>query len=475
MMLSELYTIPLFDDATDDELEWLIANSYEAELNRGDYFFRENERSNKFYIVLEGELQVTRTMGGQETIMGTTPRGIIGGELALLYGATSPVTARAITPSRLLVFDLPAFRAMFGACPTVGARILRIAAERTSGVASMVKQKEKMAALGKLSAGLAHELNNPAAAAQRASKTLREALVDLQTQTMKLCGAGLSQAQLDNLQTFQQQVLARTAYTPPLSPLEQSDREEELSDWLVQQSVTNPWEVAASLVSVRVTLAELTELTATFPPDSANVTLVWLCQSLTATRMLEEIEQSMTRISELVGAIKQYTYMDQAPLQEVDLHKGLENTLKVLNYKLKQVNVIREYDPDMPSILARGGDLNQVWTNLIDNAIDALDGSGRGTIWIITRYENNFAMVEIADNGPGIPSEIQPHLFEPFFTTKEVGAGTGLGLDITYRIIQQHNGTIEVQSQPGHTRFIVRLPIGMNRDKEFKDEQLPTP
>jgi signal transduction histidine kinase len=180
--------------------------------------------------------------------------------------------------------------------------------------------------------------------------------------------------------------------------------------------------------------------------------------------MLDAIEQSTARISELVGAIKQYTYMDQAPVQEVDIHKGLENTLKVLNHKLKKIEVIREYDPEMPLILARGGDLNQVWTNLVDNAIDALNGSNGGTIWIITRCENNFAMVEIADNGPGIPSDIQPHLFEPFFTTKEVGAGTGLGLDITYRIIQQHNGAIEVQSKPGQTRFIIRLPVGMTGD-----------
>ncbi len=464
MTLPELETIGLFDDATGDELEWLVANSYEVKLDRGDYFFRENEQSNKFYIVLEGELQVTRTMDGQETILGTNPRGVIGGELALLNGTLSPVTVRAIGPSRLMVFNLPAFRAIFGACPTVGARILRIAAERASGMASLIKQKEKMAALGKLSAGLAHELNNPAAAAQRAAKTLREALVDLQAQTMKLCGAGLSQAQLDNLQAFQRQVQDRAAKARPLSPLEQSDHEEELGDWLVEQGVTNPWEMAVSLVGAGVTLNELAELTTTFPPDSANVTLVWLCLSLTATHVLEEIEQSTTRISELVGAIKQYTYMDQAPLQEIDLHKGLENTLKVLNHKLKQINVIREYDPAMPSILARGGDLNQVWTNLIDNAIDALDGSTGDTIWIITRCENNFAMVEITDNGPGIPPAIQPHLFEPFFTTKEVGAGTGLGLDITYRIIQQHNGTIEVQSQPGHTRFIVRLPVGATGD-----------
>jgi signal transduction histidine kinase len=458
MILKELFTIPLFHDATDDELEWLVANSYEVKLERGDYFYRENERPTQFYIVLEAELQISRMSDGKEMIVGTTPRGITGGELPLLNAAPSEVSAYAIVPSRLMVFDLPAFRALFGVCPTVGARILRIAAERTIGRASMLKQQEKMAALGKFSAGLAHELNNPAAAARRAASILRAALTDLQTQTMKLADAGLSQAQMAGLQAFQRQAMDRAASSQPLSPLEQSDREEELGDWLEQQQVTNSWEVAASLIGARVSLAEVVELTATLPPDSARVALVWLCQSLTATSMLEEIEQSAARISDLVGAIKQYTYMDQAPLQEINLHQGLDNTLKVLSHKLKKINLIREYDPQLPLILAHGGELNQVWTNLIDNAIDALNGEG--TIRVITRQENRFAMVEIADNGPGIPPEIQPRLFEPFFTTKGVGAGTGLGLDITYRIIQQHNGSIEVQSQPGYTRFIVRLPIG---------------
>jgi signal transduction histidine kinase len=240
--------------------------------------------------------------------------------------------------------------------------------------------------------------------------------------------------------------------------LEQSDREEVLGDWLETRRVASPWEVAATLVNARVTLAKLTTLTTALSDDRAAIILIWLCQSLTAASMLDDIEQSTARISDLVGAIKQYTYMDQAPLQEVDLHQGLENTLKVLNHKLKRVQLIREYDPDLPLILARGGELNQVWTNLIDNAIDALNGEGE--IRLITRAENQFVMIEVADNGPGIAPETLPRLFEPFFTTKGVGTGTGLGLDITYRIIQQHNGSIDVQSRPGHTRFIIRLPIG---------------
>jgi signal transduction histidine kinase len=335
--------------------------------------------------------------------------------------------------------------------------VLRIATERTIGFAAIIKQQEKMAALGKLAAGLAHELNNPAAAASRATQMLHEGLADLQRQTMRLCEVGLDQKQLDALQTFQQQAAERAATAPALSPLEQSDREDEMGDWLEIHQVGQPWEVAASMVNARLTPDDLAALTATMPPDSADISLTWLCQSLTTAMLLDEIEQSVGRMSDLVGAIKQYTYMDQAPLQDVDLHQGLDNTLKMLHHKLRKISLIREYDPTLPQILAHGGELNQVWTNLIDNAIDALNGEGQ--IKIITRAENQFAMVEITDNGPGIPPEIQPRLFEPFFTTKSVGTGTGLGLDITYRIIQQHNGTIELQSQPGQTRFIIRLPI----------------
>ncbi|GAB4200134.1 MAG: ATP-binding protein [Roseiflexaceae bacterium] len=454
--MTKLYNLALFEDLTDEELEWVTANSSVQHLETGDYFVREGDRATGFYVVLEGELQITRTIDGKTKVMGTTPVGVIGNELPLLYGTPAPATSRAIMPCRLLVFDLRAFRQLFTYCPTVGAKVLRVAAERTQNLAGMAKQQEKMAALGKLSAGLAHELNNPASAARRAAGTLRQALPTLQQRTVRLCGLGLDTPQFDTLLAFQREAAARPE--PHLGPLERSDREDELGQWLDEQGVTDAWDLAPGFVGAGIDTAELAGLVEGMPPGSLGDVLAWLQQALAASALLSEIEHSSERIAELVAAVKSYTYMDQAPLQEVNLHDGLDTTLKVMRHKLKSIEVVRQYDPELPRIMARGGELNQVWTNLIDNAADAM--GGKGTIWLITRCENSFAMVEIADNGPGIPKEVMGRIFEPFFTTKGVGAGTGLGLDITYRVIQQHNGTIEVQSQPGKTRFIVRLPVG---------------
>jgi signal transduction histidine kinase len=457
-MFETLRQFPIFEGLSDEELRWALDNSREVAFERGDVLSRENDPGDSFYIMLEGELQITRTVNGKSLVMGTTPPGIIGGELALLNGTSFRITAQAILPGRLLRFGVQAFREMFAAAPTLGSRVLQIAAERMMGLATLLKQSEKMAALGKLSAGLAHELNNPAAAARRAASTLGEALPALQAQTLRLNTLGLTDTHLEQLLAFQKQITARMATVLPLSPIEQSDRENELADCFDEHGIDDGWELAATFVAMQITKDELVELIDQFPPDTVSAVLHWLNTSLSADSLLDEIEQSARRISQLVGAIKSYTYMDQAGVQDIDLHQGLENTLTVMHHKLKNINVVRQYDMQMPCVPARGSELNQVWTNLIDNAADAING--KGTIWLITRCENDFAMVEIADDGRGIAPDVMPHIFEPFYTTKEVGVGTGLGLDISYRIIKQHNGTIEVQSNPGLTRFIMRLPIG---------------
>jgi signal transduction histidine kinase len=461
-MVDALHDIPLFEGISDDEYQWLLANSREMMLERGTVFFNENDMPHQFYIVLEGELQVTRTNQGGTMVLGTTPRGIIGGELALLNSGVYLVTSTAIMPTRLMVFDEPAFRTLFGACPVVGTRILRIAAERMSGYAARLTQQEKMAALGKLSAGLAHELNNPAAGARRAARTLHDALPGLQEQSIRLGTLGLNEVQVKSLLALQRDAIANAGNRSPLSPLERADQEDAIGEWLEDQAIADAWECAAAFVTAGVTLDDLQALVGQLPPDSGSVIIPWLSSALTFGSLLDEIEQGTSRISDLVGAVKEYTYMDQAPVQEVDLHRGLDNTLRILAHKLRNIEVIREYDPDMPRIMARGSELNQVWTNLIDNAIDAMNGTG--TLRLITRCENNFAMVEVRDSGSGIPPDVLPHLFEPFYTTKEVGKGTGMGLDISYRIIQNHNASIDVQSKPGETRFIVRIPLNGKLD-----------
>lgn len=454
-MMDEIYHIPLFEDISEQELRWLLDHSYEMFLDQGGFFVQANEPSDRLYIVLEGELQVKRTVHGKDMVLGTTPRGIIGGEIGLLHGKPSDLTVQAIVPSHLLVFEQQAFFELFSACPTVGARILQTATERMHMFASLLQHQEKMAALGKLAAGLAHELNNPAAAAQRAAKMLSETLPVLHACTMKLNTLCASRALLDELLAFQQQVIAQAPTMPPLAPLEQSDREEEMSDWLAQHTISEPWEMASSFVAAGLTPDNLNTFVENLPTDSVDDVLLWLCESLNALNMLKEIEHSSRRISDIVSAVKGYTYLDQSVWVDVHIHTGLEDTLTILNHKLKHMTIIRDYDPNIPTIMARGTELNQVWTNLIDNAIDALQG--QGTIWLKTRCENEYVMIEVADDGPGIPSEIVPRLFEPFFTTKDVG--TGLGLDISYRIVHDHRGTIEVQSHPGCTRFIVRLPV----------------
>ena len=455
--LNTIHAIPLFADTTDDELQWLIDHSKIVNLNRGDYFMREGDAARQFYVVLEGELQITRTIQGEKQVVGTTPRGIMGGEIWLLSGTKVEATAQAIASTRLMVFDLSAFLGIFTHCPSVGIQILRVAAERMQGIASIVKQQEKMAALGKLAAGLAHELNNPAAAARRSTDMLRELLPHLQSRTIRLNALGMSEQELERLIGILKEAEQCARDATPLSTLEQSEREEELGAWLDDQGIDNSWELAETFVSARLTVDDLTRFAAPLPAAQRSNVLTWLCEAITVITLLNEIEQSTGRISTLVQAIKSYTYMDRGVMQEVDIHRDLDNTLLVLKHRLKNVEVERRYEAELPHLMARGGELNQVWTNLIDNAVDALKGEGK--ITLITRGENEFVMVEVMDNGPGIPPEVKARIFEPFFTTKEVGAGSGLGLDISYRIIQQHNGTMEVQSQPGQTRFIVRLPI----------------
>jgi signal transduction histidine kinase len=455
--MDEIYHIPLFEGISDQEFQWLREHSREFTLLPGEFFFRENEPGEHFYIVLDGEMQITRTVNGTERVMGTTPRGIIGGEISLLNGEPSVISACAILPTRLLVLEAPDFRELFGALPTVGARILQIATQRLGGYASIVGQQEKMAALGKFAAGLAHELNNPASAVRRAARNLTELLPTMIERTVNLNKLGLNDGQIRGLILAQQDAIRHGEDVPVLSAIERSDREDALAAWMEDAGVEDAWELAPTFVTAGVSADDLQTLLDTFPEKAYSDILCWLESALNIAALLRDTENSTQRISELVRAVKEYTYMDQGTLQEVDLHKALENTLRIMAYKLKSVQVVRQYDPELPTMVANGSELNQVWTNLIDNAIDAMDSSG--TLELITRWENQYAMVEIADSGPGIPEDVLPHIFEPFFTTKAVGSGTGLGLDIVYRIVQQHNGTIHVEQIPGRTRFIVRLPL----------------
>ncbi len=322
-----------------------------------------------------------------------------------------------------------------------------------------LRQTEKLSALGKLSAGLAHELNNPAAAASRAAEQMGETLAQLDGLTLKLSAHSLSAEQWKRLTELRKRLRADGGGDADADPLGQSDREEAVGSWLDSNGVADAWQLAPVLVSRGLDRAALEEAAGELPEPAIGDAIAWVGHSLAAGGLVEIVAHSTATISELVGAVKSYSYMDQAPVQEIDVHDGIDDTLTMLGYKLKRgTNVIREYDRSLPRITVPGGELNQVWTNLLDNAIDA--AGDEGEIRIRTSRDGSEMVVEIVDNGPGVPAEVQGRIFDPFYTTKGVGEGTGLGLDVARRIVSERcDGEIGFESEPGATRFWVRLPL----------------
>jgi signal transduction histidine kinase len=346
---------------------------------------------------------------------------------------------------------------MLARIPVLQQRLVSLLADRIRETAVADQQREKLMALGKISAGLAHELNNPAAAVRRAADSLRQAVTSVRAAALRLDKSGLPHDARLFLARLDKDWIKQAGAQSALDTLERSEREEEFAAWLEDHNVPNSWDLSAALVDAGCDRATLEEIGQQIPAEFLADAFVRMTASFTISRLVEEIESSANKISELVRAVKEYSYMDQMPEQEIDVHEGIENTLIMLRYRLKHgVDVVRDYDRTLPSICARGSELNQVWTNLITNAIDAMNGKGK--LCIRTAREANCALVEVVDNGPGIPKEIQTRIFEPFFTTKPVGEGTGLGLDTVYRIVKNHHGDVSFESHPGETRFAVRIP-----------------
>jgi signal transduction histidine kinase len=346
---------------------------------------------------------------------------------------------------------------MISTCHSVARELFRTAANRLRNLEGYSSQRQKLVSLGTMAAGLAHELNNPAAAAKRAAAQLHQTIGSVQSLMCQL-GKVLKADDWEKLLAAEQDATRRLNEAPPLDSLTRSDREETLTCWFDQHQIPEGWKLAPSFVNAGLDSDWLAGLTGKLAPHSHTAALNWLDSRLTLHSLLKLVDQSTSRVADLVKAIKSYSHMDESPMQEVDIHEGIESTLTMLGYKLKKVEVVRAFDRSAPRIMAYGSELNQVWTNLIDNAIDAVQGSGK--ICVGTFVEDNQLVVEIVDNGHGIPPEIQARLFEPFFTTKSVGSGTGLGLLISHRIIADHHGgEIEFESKPGETRFKVRLPF----------------
>lgn len=457
-MLSGLHQVPLFAQLSNEQLQWIIEHSSETQLHSGELLFSEEKPAEYFYVLLEGELQITKHIGGVDTILTTHQAGAFTGEIPLLTGTPYVASAHALQDCRLLKIAAADFQQMLTICSSIANTLLSAVAWRLQTTEIVMQQREKLTALGKLSAGLAHELNNPAAAARRATQYLHE-VFDTGGRLALDLGRVLTPEQQALLAQIEQETSAHTPQSVLEDPLLQSDLEDQLTEWLDEHAIEEGWRLAPTFVKAGLDNNQLEKIAGQIDPASQNTALLWLESRLVMGGLFNEIEQSLTRISTLIQAIKEYSYMDQAPQQEIDVHDGLENTLTIMQYKLKSgIEIRREYDRQLPKICAFGSELNQVWTNLIDNALDALDGQGH--LWIRTRREGDFLCVEIADDGPGIPTEIQSRIFEPFFTTKEVGKGTGLGLDIAYRIVvSRHRGHIHMTSQPGSTCFHIQLPI----------------
>ncbi|HEY3853203.1 MAG TPA: ATP-binding protein [Verrucomicrobiae bacterium] len=446
----------LFADLSDEDLECIRMGEI-VEMPAGKVVATDTQVAEYFYLLLSGEVRIWRSYDRQDILMAVGKPGDFMGEISLLLDTPWLATPRISVPSRFFRLNKDGFWKMMRTCPSIAREIMRTVAERFRNLEGFAHQREKLISLGTMAAGLAHELNNPASAALRASSDSQHAADSVQSLLCQLVKK-TSPADWKSLVHFSEDALSHLQSAPPLDALARSDREEALGEWLENHRISEGWKLAGTFVAAGLDAVWFEKLCESVPPEIRSVAVQWIEARLNLKLLLRQVENSTGRVVELVKAVKSYTHMDNAGRQELDIHEGLENTLTMLGHKLKSVTVRRDYDRTIPKISAYGGELNQVWTNLIDNAIDAVKGTGK--ICIATWREGDHVVVEIVDYGSGIPKEVQAHMFEPFFTTKSIGSGTGLGLVICHRIIaDRHGGEIEFESKPGETRFKVRIPI----------------
>ena len=452
---SELRRVPVFADLPEDQIAWFISQSQEMQLKAGESYSRQGDPADAMFVLLEGELQGRGELAG-DTLSFTISAGAVTGVLPFSRMKQFTVSLRAETDSRALRFPAALFPDLIQKMPLLTQRLVGLMSDRIRETTRLEQQRDRLASLGKLSAGLAHELNNPASAAKRAASQLRQMLKKIKDASVELGKRDLTPAQKSEIEKLEAS-FTQGDVVPP-DPLTMSDLEDQIDSLLRSHGQNDLWLLAAGLARRNIKPEVVESLFANLDSATARAALVRISASVEIASLLHEIESSTSRISDLVGAIKEYTHMDQAPVQNVDVVKSLETTLTILNHKLKQgVVVQRDYQPVPLLVNSFGSELNQVWTNIIDNAIDAMRGEGE--LRIRTYRDDGCVVVEIRDNGPGIPDEVQPHIFEPFFTTKGVGEGTGLGLDTVQRIVKKHRGNIQVNSKPGDTRFQIWLPL----------------
>jgi len=458
-IIEEVRKFSVFADLPEEDLRWLAERMEEFTLDAGQIYARPGDSVDYLTLMLEGELQVSMlTSAGSPVFVAVA--GEITGRLPFSRLKEFKGLSRAVMHTRMIRLHRQYFPELVQRMPLLTERLVGLMSDRIREVTRTETQQEKLMALGKLSAGLAHELNNPAAAAVRAAQSLMGSFQDIREVSLRLLKHASTEEQRNTLFEFEVAAGKKLAAQsePAADALELSDREGRVTDWLEKHGIAEGWKIAATLAEGGIDEPQLEKFTVKIGTELLPDALHRVAAIMNMLGLIREINNSAQRISELVAAVKRYSYMDQTSLQEVDLREDLDNTLKIFAHRMKNgVVVTRRYEGALPRICAYGGELNQVWTNLIDNAIDSM--KGKGELKIRTCKELDYAVVEIEDNGPGIPKDIQSRIFDPFFTTKKVGEGTGLGLDTVGRIVRRHHGFIEVESQPGQTSFTIRLPF----------------
>jgi len=459
----ELRQLFLFETLTEVQLQWLADHGWVAEVNAGGTVLAEGEPAEVLILLLSGTMSMSRRVGQDDVeVVRTEQVGAYGGATRTYVeedvDQRYQATVRAVTDVRFFVLRGEDFALAVRTWFPMAVHLLEGLFQGLSRGQRIIDQRQQLLALGALSAGLTHELNNPAAAAVRATAALRQRVEGMRRKLAMLAHHELDPKLLELFVDVQEEAVQAAALAPSLSAVEESEREDELIAWLDEHDISGSWDLAPIFAAGGTTIDFLDKITTGAGHDVIDNGLHWLGYTVETELLLAEITDSVTRISTLVSAAKQYSHLDRAPFERVDIHEGLKSTLLMLGSKLDGIEVVKDFDPALPKVPVYAGELNQVWTNIIDNAVQAMDG--HGTLTVRTSLEGECARVEIGDTGPGIPADLRRRIFEPFFTTKPVGQGTGLGLDISYRIVvTRHGGDLTVESVPGDTRFIVRLPL----------------
>lgn len=460
-LLAELAKVPLFKDLPPQDLQWLADHGALTTAEEGDQVFKKGSSIDSLRILLQGKVNLYIEQAGQLRSLGAFEKGDITGLLP--YSRLRTAVGAAIAAEKSIIYELHKdnFPEMIREHHELTAVLVHSMTDRVRDFTKQQQQNDKMMALGKLSAGLAHELNNPSAAVVRSARELKKHLSNLPEKFKSVIKIKTTDEVVDQVNELVFNRIAEYGKVS-LSLMEKSEKEDEMAEWLEAHAIKNSYELAETFVEFGLTIPSLENLKTILRDEDLSAVINWINQVLNTERLVNEIEEASRRINDLVTSVKSYTHMDQAvERKRVDIHLGIRNTVKMLNHKLKKSNLelIERFDDNLPEVNIYVSEMNQVWTNLIDNAIDAMEGQQGSKLELVTKRDGAFVNVSIIDNGPGVPDDIKDKIFDPFYTTKPIGKGTGLGLDVVQQIVNQHKGKIYLHSQPGHTEFRVCMPI----------------